>query len=414
MDFNDEDFYSQKRRRKNDRSNLLTAFVSAIIGGLIVLMLMPTFVNSGIIDLTPKGGVNPPSQTINNQTPTNVTSGKQIQVDVNSAIVDATEKVKPAVVGVVNIQKQTNFWTNITKSVEAGVGSGVVFDKRSGKAYIVTNNHVIEGANNVEVALADGKRVPAKVLGADELTDLAVISIDEKYADAVATFGDSTNLKAGEPAIAIGNPLGLKFSQSVTVGVVSSPNRTIDKDLDGDGQPDWETDVIQTDAAINPGNSGGALLNINGDVIGINSAKIAESGVEGLGFAIPISEAKPIIDQLIQYGKVKRPYMGITQIDLHSVSQADRVNVLKLPESVNDGIVIYDVSRFGPAYLAGLKRLDVIVKLDDQPINSSSDLRKFLYKQKKVGDKMKVSFYRDGNLQSIELTLTEVPDQNRR
>jgi len=414
MGFYEDDFYGQPRKSKNRRFGWFSSFISALIGGLIVLMLLPTFVNSGIVKITPPS--TEPNQQLEQPqgtaTPTNQ-DGKQINLNVNSGIVDAVEKVKPAVVGVVNIQEQSNLWSRTTQSVEAGVGSGVVFDEQGSKAYIVTNNHVVEGAKDIEVALANGDRVPAEIKGADALTDLAVIAIDKKYVEAVAKLGDSSTLKPGEPAIAIGNPLGLEFSQSVTVGVVSSANRSIAKDLDGDGQSDWETEVVQTDAAINPGNSGGALVNINGDVIGINSAKISETGVEGLGFAIPVSDAKPVIDQLIKYGKVKRPYMGISPIDLAAVSRQDRANVLKLPEKINDGIVLYDVSKFGPSALAGIKRLDVIVKLDDKEMKGSSDLRKYLYKEKQVGDKMTVTFYREGKLQTIEMTLTEFPDPNQ-
>jgi len=401
-----EDEFEGRRRKNRGGNGFFTSLISAIIGGLIVLMLMPGLVNSGIIHINPKTEKDQPSGTLQTTQPSET---KQVSVNVTSGIQQATEKAKPAVVGVVNLQQQTNILNRSTKNVEAGIGSGVIFQKKNGKAYIITNNHVIQGATGVEIALSDGQKVKAEVLGADPLTDLAVLSMDEKYATVVATLGDSTTLKPGEPAIAIGNPLGLQFSQTVTVGVVSSPLRTIEKDLDGDGQPDWETDVIQTDAAINPGNSGGALLNIDGEVIGINSSKIAESGVEGLGFAIPISDAKPIIDDLMAFGKVKRSYMGISPIDLQSVSQSDRANVLKLPSLVKDGIVLYDVSRTGPAALAGLKRLDVIVQLDDQVIKNSSDLRKYLYKKKHVGDMMKVTFYRNGKVQTIEMTLADLP-----
>ncbi|WP_339060788.1 trypsin-like peptidase domain-containing protein [Tepidibacillus marianensis] len=401
-----EDEFDGKRRNSRRRNGFFTSLVSAIIGGLIVLLLMPSLVNSGIIHLTPKTETGQASGPLQSTQPSET---KQVTVNVTSGIEQASEKAKPAVVGVVNLQQQTNILNRSTKNVEAGIGSGVIFQKKNGKAYIITNNHVIEGATGVEVALSDGQKVKAEILGADPLTDLAVLAMDEKYAPVVATLGDSTTLKPGEPAIAIGNPLGLQFSQTVTVGVVSSPLRTIEKDLDGDGQPDWETDVIQTDAAINPGNSGGALLNIDGNVIGINSSKISESGVEGLGFAIPITDAKPIIDDLMAYGKVKRSYMGVTPIDLQMVSQSDRANVLKIPSSVTEGIVLYDVSRTGPAALAGLKRLDVIVQLDDQAIKNSSDLRKYLYKKKHVGDKMKVTYYRNGQVQSIEMTLADFP-----
>lgn len=406
MDFYD-DFYGSRKKKKSQGFNIVNSLISAVIGGLIVLLLLPTLIQAGLIDLSPAEQSLPAVQTTDqNQGSVPSNSTTQVYLDINSGIVQAVDKVKPAVIGVVNIQEQSNFWTRTTTNVDAGVGSGFVFEKRNGKAYIITNYHVIKGAKNVEVALADGERIAADLLGADQLTDLAVLSIDEKYVEAIAELGDSSNLNPGEPAIAIGNPLGLEFSQSVTVGVISSAHRTI-----SNSQTDWETEVIQTDAAINPGNSGGPLVNIEGQVIGINSAKIAESGVEGLGFAIPISDAKPIIDQLIQYGKVKRPYMGVKLYDLHMVSQQDRKEVLHLPETVTEGVIIYELEKFSSSGHAGLERFDVIVKLDDQPIGTSSDLRKYLYKNKKVGDQLKVTIYRHGKLQTIEMKLTEYPAQ---
>jgi len=400
------DFYDDfgKRSKQKTKSSFLTHLMSGIIGGLIVILLLPTLINAGIVDISAENNGNSP--TVENGQG-NGSENKEVNVDVTTGIVEAVEKVKPAVVGVVNIQEQSNFWTRQTTDVEAGVGTGVVFEIKNGKAYIVTNNHVIKGAKDIEVALSNGERVSAELLGGDELTDLAVIAIDEKYADTVAPLGNSNNLKHGEPAIAIGNPLGLEFSQSVTVGVISSNNRTIGKDLNGDGLSDWDTEVIQTDAAINPGNSGGPLINIAGEVIGINSAKISESGVEGLGFAIPISDAKPYMDELIEYGKIRRPYMGITPYDLHNVSQQDRQNVLKIPESINDGVVLADIYEFGPSTKAGLKKYDVIVKLDDQVVKNSADLRKYLYKEKKVGEELEVTYYREGKLEKLTMTLTE-------
>lgn len=408
--YDDLDFDQKKKKKKrNSFPGFMNSLISALIGGLIVVLLLPTILNTGLININPNQSTNNNNSSI---PPINGNNLSQISVNVNSGIVQAVEKVKPAVVGVINIQKQASFWTRETKDAVAAEGSGVVFEKRNGKAYIVTNHHVIKNASSVEVALANGDRVPAKLLGSDELTDLAVISIDAKYANAVAKLGESTNLKPGEPAIAIGNPLGTEFSQTVTVGVISSNNRSITKDLNNDGKTDYETEVIQTDAAINPGNSGGALVDIAGEVIGINSAKIAETGVEGLGFAIPISNAKPIIDQLIENGKVKRAYMGIGPYDVQNVSQEGRIQ-LKLPNEVNGGVVLVSVEDFGPAAIAGLKQYDVIVKLDDQQIKNSADLRNYLYHNKQVGDKMKVTFYRDGKVKTLTMTLSDFPNENK-
>ncbi len=208
----------------------------------------------------------------------------------------------------------------------------MLFIKKAGnKAYIVTNNHVVDGANKLAVKLSDGKQVDAKLVGKDPWLDLAVVEIDGSNVNKVATLGDSSKLRAGEKAIAIGNPLG--FDGSVTEGIISSKEREIPVDIDGDKRPDWQAQVIQTDAAINPGNSGGALFNQNGEIIGINSSKIAQQEVEGIGFAIPINIAKPVIESLEKDGVVKRPALGVGVVSLEDV-QAYAVNQLKVPKEV--------------------------------------------------------------------------------
>jgi serine protease Do len=310
-------------------------------------------------------------------------------------------------VGVINIQEKRDFFGQVEEG-EAGTGSGIVFRKTGNKAYIVTNNHVIAGAQRVQVSLASGEKyIDAKIVGADPITDLAVLEIDSSKVKQVAEFGDSSKVKVGEPAIAIGNPLGLEFSRTVTQGIISSTERTMPIDLDEDGQPDYETNVLQTDAAINPGNSGGALVNIAGQVIGINSLKIAKTGVEGLGFAIPIDDASRIIDDLIQYKSVQRPALGILgPVDLEMVAEETRKGVLLLPDNVQTGVVIREVKKFTPADKAGLRQYDVIVQLDDQKIENSAQLRKYLF-QKRVGDTVKITFYRGSKLQSVNVTLTK-------
>lgn len=242
------------------------------------------------------------------------------------------------------------------------------------------------------------------MVGADALSDLAVLEVDGSKIDSVAEFGTSSSLKVGEPAIAIGNPLGLEFSRTVTQGIISSIDRSIPIDVNNDGRDDYELNVLQTDAAINPGNSGGALVNISGQVIGINSLKISQTGVEGLGFAIPIDDAVKVINDLITYKQVQRPYMGVESVDLQSIPKAYWSETLNLPGSVKSGVVIKDVATGSPADKVGLKRYDVIVKLDGQNIENSLELRKFLYK-KKIGDTIQVSYYRDGKLKTEKMTL---------
>jgi serine protease Do len=316
-------------------------------------------------------------------------------------VVAASEKVRPAVVSVLASVKDPVKET----PVSLGIGSGVIFQKQGGKARIVTNNHVVEGATQIDVVLSGGEHKAAALVGKDPLSDLAVLEVDASGIKTVAEFGDSDAIKLGETAIALGNPLGLGYSPTITVGVVSSPKRTIPVSLNQDGEPDWELDVIQTDAAINQGNSGGALVDLNGKVIGINSLKVADTGVEGLGFAIPINQAKPILAELISDHKVKRPFMGVTSQNLQSFTGTD---VLKLPQDVKTGIIVLDA--VGPAQAAGLKSNDVIVQLDDQPVASTLELRKYLYSHKKIGDKLKVTFYRNSKKETVTLTLGEPLD----
>jgi serine protease Do len=246
------------------------------------------------------------------------------------------------------------------------------------------------------------KREKAQVLGSDEITDLAVLEIDDKYVTAVAQFGNSDAIKAGEPAIAIGNPLGLNFSQSVTVGVISSPKRTIDVN------EYMATDVIQTDAAINPGNSGGALVNAAGQVIGINTLKIADKGVEGLGFAIPANNARPIIENLIKHGRVPRPYIGIQMINLYDLPQAN-LDLLNIPPNIESGMVIQSVEANSPAAKAGLKAKDIIVAINGKNVKTDMDLRSYLYTKTQIGSTITLTFYRDGKKRTAKIRLSEAP-----
>lgn len=395
---NEEDFDYQNRREKpvKRRGYFFSGLIGAIIGALLVLLVVPRFIDNGIRD-TDTSDV-----TITEDTDSDT---KNVSLNVETNVTKAVDKAADAVVGISNLQA-SNFWED-TSAQEAGTGSGVIYKKSGDKAYIVTNNHVVAGASELEVTLADGKKISAKLVGADVWTDLAVVEISAKEISKIAEFGNSDTLKAGEPVIAIGNPLGVTFSGSVTQGIVSGLERTIPVDINEDGVTDWQSEVIQTDAAINPGNSGGALINIAGQLIGINSMKISEASVEGIGLAIPINSAEPIIQDLEKYGEVKRPYMGVELQSVSDIPGYYQQEALKLPEKVTDGVAIKDVSPNSPASKAGLKELDVIVELDGKKVSDLIDLRKHLYTEKKIGDKLKMKYYREGKLKTAELTLSE-------
>ncbi|MUV37911.1 Peptidase Do [Lentibacillus sp. JNUCC-1] len=288
---------------------------------------------------------------------------------------------------------------------EAGTGSGVIYKQEGDTVYIVTNHHVIEGADTVEIVLSDETQHEAEVVGSDLFSDLAVLKVSGLGIDQAMTIGSSENLKVGEPAIAIGSPLGMAFSGSVTQGVISGKQRTVPQDFNRDGRADWQAEVIQTDAAINPGNSGGALINIEGQLIGINSMKINEQDVEGIAFAIPVDSALPIMKKLEETGEVVRPYMGVEIYSLEEVPQAEWQSTLKLPGDVDGGVYVWSVERLSPADQAGLQELDVITELDGKPVMNMIELRQILYYEKEIGDDVEVTYYREGDQKKATIKL---------
>lgn len=397
MGYYDQDYETRYRKQKGNRGGyFLASLVGAILGVFLIVVALPR-IGFDVLPYSTDSDVE--EGTTNNDT----VRTENVSLNVVTDITKAVEKAGDAVVGITNLQT-TSFWSE-SSSQEAGSGSGVIYKKLDGKAYVVTNHHVIEGANSLEVTLSDGTKLEAKLRGSDVWTDLAVLEVDGNKIETIAEFGDSDALKIGEPVIAIGNPLGATFSGSVTQGIVSGLERAIPVDINQDGAIDWQAEVLQTDAAINPGNSGGALINISGQVIGINSMKIAQSSVEGIGLSIPIKSAEPIISDLEEFGEVKRPYMGIQLQSVNEVSAYHQKETLKLPEDVTSGVVIMTVDPNSPAEQAGLEDLDVIVEMDGDPIKDVIDLRKHLYNKKKVGDQLKIKFYRAGKLQETTIKL---------
>lgn len=407
MGYYDDHSPGRYQKQKGNRGGfLLASIVGAILGAMLVIVSIPALSNQGFLPYNVQPRQNQTAET-NENGQQNVIR-QQVSYDVNTDTTAAIDKAADAVVGINNIQT-ANFWEDEGGASQdpAGTGSGVVYKKAGNKAYVVTNQHVVEGATQLEVTLNDGTKIPARLLGGDIWTDLAVLEIDAEQIKKVAEFGDSDAIKMGEPVMAIGNPLGATFSGSVTQGIISGINRTIPVDINQDGIMDWNAEVLQTDAAINPGNSGGALINIAGQVIGINSMKIAQSAVEGIGLSIPINYAKPIIDDLEQFGSVKRPYMGV---DLKSVAEIPRYyqeEALKLPRDITYGVALRQVIPNSPADVAGLRELDVIVEMDGERINDVIDLRKHLYQNKKVGEQMDITFYREGEKKTTKITLAE-------
>ncbi|MGX7068541.1 S1C family serine protease [Gemella bergeri] len=365
------------------------------------------------------------AQTIMGSTKTTKTSSvattKQEQ-DNQTTTVNAISKAKDAVVSIVNYQSTSNNGldsalrgitgksgnnSNSSELKPASSGSGVIYKKTGNTAYLVTNNHVIKGAKKLTAILSDGTKVNAEVVGTDVWTDIAVLKISAENVTTTMDFADSDKVAVGETAFAIGSPLDVNLSNTVTKGIVSAVNRQIPMDIDGDGTSDWNQTVIQTDAAINPGNSGGALINNEGKLIGINESKIAKAtsnvSAEGIGFGIPSNEVKLITEQLEKSGKVTRPALGVQLVSLASVDS----DVVKSELKYNgkSGVVIRNVEENTPASQAGLKKYDVITKLNGVEVKDVAAVRKYLFEKAKIGDKVTVTYYRNGKEQTTDVVV---------
>jgi serine protease Do len=389
----------QKYKEKRNVRGFASTLAAGVIGSVLTLAILPhtDYIKNHFPKVESQGAISSQQGTSVKPVVAQPTAAS------SNSIADTVENVSKAIVGIVNYQQQeNNFYgnPNSSQSVESGSGSGVIFQKNSDMAYIVTNNHVVEGAAKLEVSLFDGEKATAKVVGTDALTDLAVLKIDAKYVTATADFGNSSTLRPGDQVYAIGNPLGLDLSRTVTQGIVSATNRSIAITTSAGN---WDTNVIQTDAAINPGNSGGALINPQGQVIGINSLKISESGVEGLGFAIPSNDLIPIVNQLIKSGKIDRPYLGVGLADLDQVPQMYWQN---LPNTTK-GVMLTNIEANSAAAKAGLQVKDIIISMNGTKITSSTDLRKYLYTKVSKGDEIKFGVYRDGKQITINVKLAE-------
>ena len=358
-----------------------------------------------------------------------VTTSKTTAVKVKNNNVKGTsnatkafKKVSGAVVSVINLQKQQSLQSGIYGSTTdsssssdssdlqtASEGSGVIYKKDNDTAYIVTNNHVVADSNAIQVLLSDGTKLTAKLVGTDEQTDLAVLKVSSSKINEVADFADSSKTEAGQSVLAIGSPLGSDYATSVTEGIISATKRQVDA-TDESGNSLGKATVLQTDAAINPGNSGGPLVNLAGQVVGINSMKLASSedgtSVEGMGFAIPSNTVVSIINELEKNGKIERPALGVSMVDLSNVSTSDQSNVLHLPSSVSGGVVVVDTEDNSPAANAGLTQYDVITKIDGKRVSNSGDLRDALYKHK-IGDSVQLTYYHKGKEKTVTVKLNK-------
>lgn len=406
----DPDF--QKPKKKNRASNglkwIAVIAVSAIVGSGTTFALIPALQATGALpsQIAPSS-VQQTSTTGKNDTSSVTPVTNQINVTVNNAITKVFKKVEPAVMAVVNYGKVNNYFNQSSQLQPVGVGTGVLFYKDSNYGYVVTNNHVVEGSAKVETVLSTGKHVNAEVVGTDPYTDLAVIKLPLKDVSGITpvTFANSDNIQTGEQAIAIGTPMGLDFADSVTAGIVSAKSRLMPvQDPQSQQTLDYQA-VIQTDATINPGNSGGPLLNIDGQVMGINSSKIVAQGFQGMGFAIPANEVQDIANQILKTGHAMHPSIGITGYSLSSLPQPYWPNV-----PVDYGVWVRSVTST-QAKNAGLQANDVIVGLDGKSIKDMADLRTYLF-QHQPGQQVTVTVYRGDKKISMKLKLGTMESPN--
>lgn len=300
--------------------------------------------------------------------------------------------------GINNVYDSVVVVQNYKNDKSNGIGSGFIYNN---DGYIMTNSHVIEGASNIKVMLMSGDAVDATIIGDDEYADIAVIKIDKKYVTKVATLGSSESINVGDTVFTIGSPISSEYYGTVTRGILSGKNRLVNVTVESSN--DWIMNVMQTDAAINPGNSGGPLCNANGDVIGINSMKLVQSQVEGMGFAIPIEDAISYANMIVKGEKIKRSYLGLRMVNVSSTYNFANEDI-KIDSKVISGVAIIEILKDGPCNNTGLKKGDVITKIGDYKIKTVAELRYHLYKYK-PNDKMNIVVNRNGKVMSYKVTL---------
>ena len=416
----------QRNTRKKENNRLLTkaaiiGVVAGLLGGGIAYGgLSAANLNSNASSSTASSSSSNTGETGSVTTSSSGTTKVNKSTTASGTMTSAYKKVQNAVVSVLNYKytsssssssdiysmfgygdSDSSGSSSSKKSLTLySEGSGVIYTTANGKGYIVTNNHVISGAAKVKVILASGKTTSAKVVGKDSTSDLAVLSIDSKYVTQTASFGDSSSLQSGQTVIAIGSPEGSEYASTVTQGIISSPSRTITYNSN-------QMTVIQTDAAINSGNSGGALVNSDGQVIGINSMKLSSSSsgdsVEGMGFAIPSNEVVTIVNQLVKKGKITRPQLGIKVAAIAELNSYYKKQ-LGISTSLKKGLYVASVTSGSAAASAGIKKGDVITAADGKTVNDVATLHSILYSHN-VGDKVKITVNRNGKTMTFTVTL---------
>ena len=369
-------------RRKNNKSN------NEINIGLLVIIIIIVSIASGFA-----GATIVLRSTEDNTSTSNGITTSNIKLNETNSISNAVNKVYDAVVVV----------EGYSNDKLSSTGTGFVYKKKDNKAYIMTNNHVVAKCDKVKVLFTNGDELETTLVGADTYSDIAVLTVKDSDKIISATMGESAKSKVGDTVFTVGSPEGSDYAGTVTKGILSGKDRLVEVALSNSNTSDYYMKVMQTDAAINPGNSGGPICNTNGEVIGITNMKLVDSSVEGMGFAIPIEDAIEYAKSLEENGKVARPYIGISMLDISNSYYLWQAGIM-LPSNVDSGVAIYTVESNSPAEKAGLKKGDIITKIDDTKITSLAKFRYELYKHK-PNDQIKITYIRNGKEEKATVTL---------
>lgn len=353
---------------------------------VIIVLLVVSLGCNGFLMYKVLGTSSSNGSTSNNKVQT-------INYDVKTDLTDVIKKAKESTVGVAVYQNNKL----------SGSGSGVIYKVNGKTVYVITNHHVIDSAQSIEVIYSNGESVKAELVGSDQYGDIAVLKMNVNFDVTAFKTGDSDLLDPGETVMAVGSPLGIEYAGTVTQGIVSAAKRTVSVDLNGDGKEDWDMNVIQTDAAINPGNSGGALVNAVGELVGITSMKYSSEEVEGMGFALPINDAVKLVEEIISTGKVNRPTLGISGLSLDGYSSYE-LYMYRIQTNLNKGIYVASVQSGSAASSAGIEVGDVITKFDGEEIESYKDFLTKLY-SKNPGDTVKLTINHGGSTSTVNVKL---------
>lgn len=376
---NISDNYYNQTLNKNNNINL----------SLVIIIVIIVSITSGLL------GALIVLETRTTTTNTNGVTTSSIKLNETNSIAESVEKVYDTVVVV----------EGYSKNELSSTGTGFVYKKADGKAYIMTNHHVVSDCDSVKVLFTNGDELDTKLVGSDTYSDIAVLSVKDSDKITAATMGASDKSKVGDTLFTVGSPEGADYAGTVTKGILSGKDRLVAVALSNSNTSDYYMNVIQTDAAINPGNSGGPICNINGEVIGITNMKLVDDSVEGMGFAIPIEDALDYATILEKEGQISRPYIGISMLDL-SNSYYLWQSGINLPNNITEGVAIYSVEQNSPASKAGLQKGDIIIKLGDKKVSNLAEFRYELYKLS-PNDKVKVTYIRDGKEKDTTVTLSK-------